>query len=907
MTGGTIDVLAGQLQLNQSSILAGTLTGAGALNINQGSTYFYAGFSCKLNNIDVGANGGKLGLETNLTYAGNLTLAANGVLDLFGHVLNLTGASTLDGVAGFGTLVDTGTMTLGAGSGQAVLDNGLLLQVKGALTQDGNISLGAGDAGAKVTIIKGAAYNIDGNWNIANPSAIGSITNAGMFAKTGGGRTAQINTSFTSSGTIDVAIGQLQLNGLVNAVNGTVSGAGTLGLAGGQTSFGGALVLDVGSVVQQSGVVVVNKALSYAGIWDQTGGVLSLNGPKVKLTLSGSADLSGGTISGYGGTLILGGSGTAQIGGITFGGPETLAVRQALHQTNTINFGLSSNPTGTIATGASWLLEGNGGNGDNSIYGIYGLIDNSGTFGLANATGDAVVQPSISSTGTLLANGGTLTLDGTGNYLTGLATGSGLLDLGGATVLRSGLTLSVAALNIDGTVALNANEKYGNAFSQNAGTLDLAGNTFALTGPAALDGGLLTGGGTLTASGATVLGQYTVDALTVLSLTGAAEQTSQSTTINGTVALAATGTYSLDDDTSINGTGTLISAGTVLASGTGTSTITPYLVSTGTLEVMDQDLKLTGGGTLGGTLSGTGTLELSSQAGFTVSGPQLSVQSLQLDAGTTLLLTAGDTYAGNFVAYGGTLALAANTLSLSGASTLTYTDIAGGGRLVLSGGGTLSNTSVLSGAVLEIAGNSEQIGTLQVGDQSSGGTPASTASLIIDAKATYTLDNAASIAGNGTLLVASQGTLAASANTSLSLGPTIVDSGTIAANLGTLTVLQAVSGSGSFLVGSAGLLDFARSSSIGTATQIKFTAGGGGLQVDSLASFNATLDNFGHLDAIIFSSMSGSLSFGYGATQNQIVVTDTSNDTITLNFAAAQNTANFTYALVNGHSALQHI
>ncbi|MEJ0046623.1 MAG: hypothetical protein WDN04_11245 [Rhodospirillales bacterium] len=404
-TGGTINVLSGAMQLYDGGTLRGTLTGTGALDIVNGSAYVNKGFACSLSSIVIGAQGGKLGFDINFTYAENLTLLSAGVLDLFGNTLTLSGTSLLEGVVGFGRIIDSGTMTLSTPQFESVLDNGLTLTVTGTLIQGGNVALGATDAGAKVNIAKSGSYQINGNWTTFNPSSVGSIVNAGVFAKTFGGKTARVDASLTSKGTIKTEIGTLLLNGLVNSIAGTVSGDGTLGIAGGQTVFGNKLSLQMAALDQQSGILVLNKAMTYAGEWDQTGGVLNLNATAAVLTLNGQTDLDGGTLTSFGGTMVL--NGPAHAGNVTIGGPTTLDINGTLDQASNITFGLSSNPTATIAGGANWVLE-----GDSSILGFFGVIENGGTFIDRDGSGDSVVQSQMISTGTIAVGNSTLTLAG---------------------------------------------------------------------------------------------------------------------------------------------------------------------------------------------------------------------------------------------------------------------------------------------------------------------------------------------------------------------------------------------------------------------------------------------------------------------------------------------------------------
>ncbi len=356
-TGGTLDAVTGTLVVNDGSSLSGTVAGAGALDFNGGDNYIAKGFTCAVSAIEV-TNGGRLGLQTSLNFAHNLTVA-NATLDLFGNTLTDTGAFALSGLAGGGTIADAGTLTLGSNIATETLDNGLILAVTGTVIQANTVFLGAADSGAKVSIGKAGQYDINGNWNIYDPSSIGSIANAGTFAKTGGGKLTQVVTQLSSTGTIAANIGELQLDGLVNTISGTVSGAGTFGIGVyntySQTTFQPKLALNVANFHQAGGNLVINAAQSYAGNWNMSGGVLNLNAAAAILTLNGASNFDNGTLSGYRGTLVL--NGPAELNTVTIGGPDKIDVNGTLTQTGLVYLGQSSNPEVTIAKAGKWLID----------------------------------------------------------------------------------------------------------------------------------------------------------------------------------------------------------------------------------------------------------------------------------------------------------------------------------------------------------------------------------------------------------------------------------------------------------------------------------------------------------------------------------------------------------------------
>ena len=707
-SGGTIDDYSGAVQLLDGGSLGGTITGNGALDVVSGNAYINAGFSATIASIVVGAGGGKLGLNANFSYAKNFTLLGGGALDLFGHTMKLTGTTLLEGTIGNGQLTDSSTMTLSTLYGPCTLDNGLTLSVAGIAQQNGNVAVGAIDSGAKINVAKTGSYEINGNWNILNPGTVGAITNAGLFAKELGAETSRIDASFSNTGAVAVQIGTLLLNGQVNNLGGTISGNGTLGIAGGQTTLANKVILGVAELDQQSGLLVLNKALSYAGAWDMTGGVLNLNTRAAKLDLTGQANLDGGTLTSFGGSLTI--AGTAQLANFMIGGPTTITIDGAVDQTGNINFGLASNPVANIVSGGSWSIE-----GDSSIIGSFGVINNAGLFTDPNGSGDAVVQAEINNSGTITVNHSTLTLAGT-NTLAGALTGSGLLDLTGTTVLEKGLAIKVAQFSVDNaTTYLTTNQSFGNTFIETGSyaVLDLGGNVLSLNGPVTLDYGQLTDGGTLAAAGTSVIGSYNVVGGATLAIGGSAEQTNQLNLANnssaGTLDITAQGKYTLDDDVGINGGGTVLNAGTLTAAGTGTSQIGAVLDDTGTaaaLIVNDQVLQLGGGGTLTGSISGIGTLLFSNFGGSITyqldQGLSITTAGWQVGGAVTASVDANVAFGGQFaLENGGTIQFAnPDTLTLSGSTLLAGGVVSGAGTLLASSTTTLANTAIVQGTLV---------------------------------------------------------------------------------------------------------------------------------------------------------------------------------------------------------------
>jgi hypothetical protein len=811
----------------------------------------------------------------------------------------LSGTSQLDGVIGDGELIESSTMTLGAPPVITVLDNGLVLHDSGTIVQDGTVAMGASDSGAKIQIAKVGKYEINGNWSLTNPATVGFIGNAGLFEKASGARTSVVDASFTSSGTVTVEIGTLLLNGLVNSLAGSVNGGGTLAVAGGQTTLANKIALDISAFDQQGGLLVLNHALTYAGAWDLTGGVLNLNEPAAKLTLTGQANLDGGTLTSFGGAVTI--DGTANFANVVIGGPTTLTINGTVDQTASISFGLSSNPVATIAAGASWIIE-----GDSAILGSFGLITNDGNFTDPNGSGDAVVQAELVNAGTLTVDNSTLTLAGA-SLLGGTLTGTGLLDLQGGTTLQSGVKINVASLAVDNaTTSIGANLSYAGIFleSGNLAALNLNSNVLSVSGRTSLDSGTLAGGGTLAVSGPAVIGNYNIGDNSVLAISGAAEQNGN---VNldpypigeGAITIAASGSYTLDDDFNIAGPGTIENAGVFTASGTGTSQISAAFTNTGKLQINDQLLQFADGGSFAGSISGAGTLQFDNIGGGSTyaleTGVAIASDGWQIENNVTTVLATNVAYAGEFDLGIATVDLSGDTLTLSGTATLIGSTLTGTGTALVSGSGTINGVNVLQGAVLAITSVAEQVGALTVGDAPGGTKPPSTATLDIGAGATYTLDANQSIFGNGTVSVA--GTLLAAGDGAGTITTTVVDTGVIAANLGTLDLISAIGGSGVFSIGSNALLEFGTLSTLTASDTVSFTSGSSALVLDTPDNIGAILANFSSGDEIALGGFDvGTLTATF-ANQSDTAVkfSDSSGDTVTLTFSTAQTLTNYSY------------
>ena len=628
--GGTIGVLSGALELEgQHDSLAGTISGAGTLLVAAGTTTLQSGVVLSLPAVEV--TGGRLVFASSSTLTSNFAAYSNGAVSLGGNTLTLTGYATLGGEFGrAGKIIANGGGVLN----QLSLDGTMVLDLNSAFRETGNVSLGQ-ETGSRTNlqISKKGSLSVAGNYRVSDSSSYAQITNAGLLAKTGGATTAYIQASTSSTGTISVATGTLDFSGRTSAFGGAITGGGTISFSSGELSFKQGLALTIGRVLLSNGAeqLTLTKSIAYGGEWDQLGGSLWLDGPKVVLSLTGIVGLDGGLITGSG-TIAAAAGSHINIANADIEGVAVLDVKGTVEQTASVGLGaqIGSASSVIIEQGAVWNLENNGSLGGRagSPSNSNGTIVNAGVLEKLNGSADSSVVGTLLSTGTITVGDSSLSLYGSGS-IGGVVSGAGMLNLNGDFVLAAGLQIGVGQLaignqtGIAATVTLAGNMSDANIWSQDSGALVLNGSKLSLSGLTSLDGGTLTGAGTMSSSGATTLGGgFSVVQGAVLLLTG---QDEQAGTINigdfgagsqpastATVQVGAGASYVFDDDVSITGNGTLavasasgsLAAGVVSLNGGGLATIGASVVDNGTILANSAQL------TFIGPITGTGTISV---------------------------------------------------------------------------------------------------------------------------------------------------------------------------------------------------------------------------------------------------------------------------------------------------------
>ena len=526
---------------------------------------------------------------------------------------------------------------------------------------------------------------------------------------------------------------------------------------------------------------------------------------------------------------------------------------------------------------------------------------------------------------------GALALSGGGTLAGGLL-GSGTLRLDGNALytLAAGLTLGTVGLDLTGSAraSLSADLADAGAFTMgtlpaDAPTLDLGGHTLSLSGSATFRGGTVEGPGTLALAGgaSAAVAALTLAGGATLADSAWAHQdgtlalgTSATDTAGLTIAPGATYSIFQSQITAAGAGDRIVNAGTFgIVAGVDQSSVGAAITSTGTVEVDSGTLGFYGGGTFAGTgpsasaaITGHGQIGLF--GGTTTFGPYLalSVASLAIaDAGTSLVLGAGERFSGTFQLGAGTrLETGLHALTLSGAATL-HGDLLGAGVLDITGSAGLAAAALSGGTTLRDGGLLTQSGTLWIG-----GSARFAAQLEIAAGARYAITNDSAIRG-GTLFsgrIDNAGTLEKTGGSGTSLvAPATVNDATIAAFGGTLAfadllnnaTLEAAGGTlalastlsaaaghaGRVEIGAGGTLALAAGAD--ASQSIAFTAPGATLLLDGPDSVPAgTISGFASGDIIHLAGVTatGLLTVATGADATDVTVFAAGTAVMTLHF-----------------------
>lgn len=901
---------SGKIVISQGTIglegaadtIGGTVSGAGTLNVLAG-TVDLATNALTVAGLGIYDGGTTVNLNASPVFAGSFVLDGATLNIASGHTLTLRGGDYLRGlIDGPGGVTVTGSADLAF----LELSGGATLTDAHLMTEDQPVNLGASTAdSAHLAITAAGTFDLLDDVNI-NASGTATISNAGLFEKTGTGLTSVVFADLTSTGKLEAAAGNtLALEGASNTLSGYLLGAGEIDLrGGGQFSVAGGTVLNVSTLgIFDNGTVVrMSGTATYAGTFLLGGGTLDYAAAGA-LTLSGSADLDATVLGPVTVTTRA-----AQTGGLVLSGGAELIDALRATQTGNVTLGTSTADAATLKVnaGASYTLASNG-----TIYADgTAELNNAGLLEKTASDGTSAVFASVNNSGELLVTGGnTLALEGATNLVGGSLEGGGEIDLrgGGQFSLAAGVVLVLGTLGIydNGTnVTLDASASYAGAFSLGGGaTLDLSGVKLTLD-RASLDG-TVHGGAVLVdlsaeTGGLVLTGGATLDDASLAVLDNSNVTLGTGTADAATLLVGAQGLYDIRTDNYIyaNGTAVIDNTGEFEKTGfTGTSVIYADIDSTGTLAVNEGTLSLQGASnTLAGQVIGVGELDLRNASTSTLAaGVTLSVGTLDIyDSGTQVILAGSLVYKGLFTLGGSTgLTLNGNTFTDDG-SALLQGGVGGTGDFVVAASADAQYLVITDGATLEVTGTLTQDHYITLGT----GT-ADHATIAIAVGATYDLISDDSVNANGTATISNAGTLEKTGTDGTStIDAAVVNTGQVDATIGTIdfqgtltndgTITAAnaavvVAGAlgqdagkqGVFDIGANGLV--AVSGATAAAQTFAFTSTSGTLRISDPAAFAGAITGFTSGDTI---DLAGIAANGLSYANGVLKVTETTNGTL---------------------------
>jgi fibronectin-binding autotransporter adhesin len=821
---GTIQVDSGQLSFYGNSSYSGLIQGAGTLWMYGTATHtLNSGVAVNVANWGMGSSG-----STTVSLGGNLAYNGNSFTENSGATLQLNGNQlTLGaGSAGIHSLINTsGTIvstTSQLSPDYMTLGGSVVLQNKGNINQTNYFYLGDNASST-------AQINNQGNWFINGDyyvykNGTTSVTNSGLIEKTGGtGYNAFYPTiTNTSSGTVQVDSGTMYFEGGATFSGGSMTGLGGIGFDGGQTyTVNSATNVGVANwILYASGttLTIIGGPLTYGGNFTANGGTI-INPNGRTLSLTGTAGLHG-YISGTSGVVSV--DGVASVDGLNVSGPITLRVTKSANEGGnvTLTYSGSGSPTISVTGATAYYNIIN----DSSVYiSGSGSIINGNVFQKTGGTGTSYVDASFTNNKYLIANSGTLYMRGVSNSYAGTLGGAGQIVFGGGTghthALQSGLLLNTKFLTVADsgtTLQLAANQSYTWTFTQNGSTtLNLGGYTFTLTPHSAGNGvhGLISGGGLLLSEGRLSVDNMTLGNGTTMENTKTAFQATNNAYLgNGTSGTAtfnndAGAIYDISADASlyVNGATQFNNSGTLQKSGgVGNTYFDPQISSTGSIYIRSGVMYFRGGGTIGGSAYGGGTLQLGGSKAWTISaGTSVTAAYWNLvDSGSSLTLGGSLTYANTFYQSGSTtIAPNGQTLTLKKAGL--HGNTSGTGTILGSGFLSLDGLTINGSVTVENASSAVVSGSMYV---SSDGSSASQLKNDSGATLSITNDSDIYISGNGTITNAGTFQKTGGIGTSY-VDPNLSNTGTISVVSGTLyfrgtdTYTGSIIGGGQFVFG----------------------------------------------------------------------------------------------------------
>ncbi|MDH2344191.1 phage tail tip lysozyme [Bradyrhizobium sp. SSUT77] len=872
VAGGTFTVTSGQTDWNVS------VTSVGKLVVSSGAT---------VSNTVVDG-GGQLIVDGTVVNAsivsGGAVVSSGGLLDIGGF--SVSGVTVSNG----GTLlVDSG----GVGANVTVSSGGTLgvynADLAGANILSGSVAVisafGEIDVGAGQTV-SGVKVAGDGLLTVASGgSAVGTVVSSGGTLELFTGASAT-GTTVSSGGIVAVGAGDT-LTGYTIA-----SGTTLEVLSGGTTN--GAIVSSGGTLEVFGGGNANSAGFTPGSYLEIVGGVTSGYSTNANCTLEvGSGEtLNGATINSgtaldvlYGGTLTnatVSSGGTLVADGAVFGVNQVAGGTVSVGAWGNLNVLSGQTVRGVSVANAGAMVISSGGVASGTTVAAGGQLLINGVASGANvAAGGSVVVSSggtlnvlsgQTDQGVLVVAGGTMVVSSGGTAINAAVSSGGVATVsaggtdsgtsvyaGGAEIIRSGGKATSTTVGNSGT------ETVSSGGTASGGTVTSGGQAYVLSGGSVVGDSVLLGGTLTVSSGGVASGTQLLGNQVVIGVA------------SGTVVLGGphNGEYVESGGTAINA---IVSSG-------GTEAVYSGLASGTTVYAGGVEFELAGG-TVSATQLKGGTNQVSGTANSTI------VSS----GGLEMVLSGGIANAATVLSGG------IERILISG--TAKNTTISSGGAEVVSSGGVASGTIVSSGGSVTVSAGGIDSGTkVYAGGSeivSSGGTATST-----------TVAGTQSVKSGGTTLgavVSSGGSQIVLSGGSAS-GTIVSSGGTETISAGGIASSTYVSAGGLLYVSSggvasgatvgAGTLEVASGGSVGASVGFTVSAGGT-LTLDSSQAFTGSISGFGqpeHIDLVdIAYNSSTTLSFAEAAsnTSGTLTVSDgvhTAHVTLLGQYVTAQFTS----------------
>jgi fibronectin-binding autotransporter adhesin len=840
-----------------------------ANNFNSANNYTWtlgtfgsiSGFSTNAFTINTGAANGTGGFAN--SFGGSFSINTNSTSLLLVYtapVSNYT-VTVISGAAdqGAGSGITGGTNQFtGVGASLTKLGAGTLIMTNSANDYTGTTTIAEGTVSINVASPSGSAGALG---NAASAVAVGTATNA-------------VATGFNFGAAVENGRG-------LNIIAGNAAG-GTRALS---TSFGSGTATQSGAVSLGTNTAITaasGSTLLVSGALSGSGGA-NINGAGVVVLGTNNSGYSGTVTLSSGSTLRAGNNGALGTGGFTIN-DGTFASDGATARTLANNITMGGNATFGDVTGT----------GDLVFNGTLGLGSSTRTLTVGNTT---TFAGAVGGSGGLTkAGNGTVVLSGANTFTGNVDITAGQLNVANsnaigntaAVTISNGATLGVNSLEEVGSLAgagnvslsglliaggANTTTSYSGVMSGSSGFVKKGSGVMTLSGSNNYSGETYIVGGTLLftvnqatnfnniinigeenstglastfaigGSGLTFTNNINVRAGDTDTATIDAQNTTGTTTLNGTLALGKAAEIRAASGGGLAINGVVSGSGNLTKTGAGSATFSANNTLTGNVDVDAGTLALSGSGSLAtANRVNVGSNSILDISGVSGAGSTLKILSEQGEndggsarlGGKVLTVNGG---AANTTNYFNFLGLSGDTGGLTlNASSSSY-------KLVLYGASAYTGTTTVGAGTLETSA-AMQSGAFVL----NGGTFTTTAANLLSDTATMTFNGGGfTLGGNETIggvTVNSNTTLSVNSGVNLTVGAMSGSGSLSKASSGTITFGAAASGYTGETIVNNGTVRVGANNALGTGTvTINFDSGTGTRELASTSATGYTLDN----------------------------------------------------------------